>query len=57
MSIELFAGMLFLGVFAVILTGLMGLLSCFWHMLILPSLHHFRRRQQKEDGRSAGAVR
>jgi len=56
MSIELFAGMIFLGVFAAILTGLIGLLSCFWHMLILPSRHHFRRRQQKEEGRNARAV-
>ncbi len=43
MSIELFAGMLFLGIFASILTGLFGLMSFFWHAMIHPSVDYIKR--------------
>ena len=43
MSIELFAGMLFLGIFASILTGFFGLMSFFWHAMIHPSIAYVRR--------------
>jgi len=50
MSIELFAGMLFLGIFASILTGFFGLMSFCWHAMIHPSIasiKRFRRGQNK----------
>jgi hypothetical protein len=43
MSLEIFAGMLFLGIFAAILTGLAGLMSFFWHAMIHPSIDYLRR--------------
>ncbi len=43
MSLEVFAGMLFLGIFAAILTGLAGLFSFCWHAMIHPSVDYLRR--------------
>ena len=49
MSIELFAGMLFLGIFASILTGLFGVMSFFWHVMIYPSVNYIKRLRRGQD--------
>ena len=49
MSIELFAGMLFLGIFASILTGLFGVMSCIWHAMIYPSVNYIKGLRRGKD--------
>jgi len=49
MSIEIFAGMLFLGIFASILTGLFGLMSFCWHAMLHPSIVYIKRFRRDQN--------